>query len=74
MATVKQDLADVAADAKKEFSDEVALAKTSFKAAAASVDTATSNPSSASLKGVKDSLAEFSRDAQTLVDDVQTTC
>ena len=74
VSTVKQDLADVTADAKKEFSDDVALAKTSFKAAAASVDQAASNPSSASLKAVKSSLTEFSRDAQTLIDDVQTTC
>jgi hypothetical protein len=74
VSTVQQDLADVTADAKKEFSDDVALAQKSFKAASESVDKAKSNPSSASIKAIKDSLVEFSRDAQTLVSDVQTTC
>jgi len=74
VSTVQQDLADVTAEAKKEFSDDVALAQKSFKAASESVDKASSNPSSASIKAIKDSLVEFSRDAQTLISDVQTTC
>ena len=74
ISRVRQDLTDVKSDVTKEFSDELALTQTSFAAAAASVKTAVNDPSAASLKAVKASLTEFSRNAQTLISDVQTTC
>jgi hypothetical protein len=74
ISRVKQDLADVKKNAKKEFSDELALTQTSFAAAAASVKAAVNDPSAAAIKAVKASLTQFGAAAQTLVSDVQTTC
>ena len=74
ISRVKQDLADVKKNAKKEFSGELALTQTSFAAAAASVKAAVNDPSAAAIKAVKASLTQFGAAAQTLVSDVQTTC
>ena len=74
MVTVREDLANVRKDAQKEFSAQMTRTQTTYDALAKSVKTATSDPSSASLKAVDQALTEFNDEAQTLVSDVQTTC
>ena len=74
MVTVREDLADVRTQAKKQFSGQMTATQTTYDALAKSVKTATSDPSSASLKAVDQALSNFNDEAQTLVSDVQTTC
>ena len=73
MAAVREDLADVRADAQEEFSAQLTRTQDSYAALAASVDAAQSGPGD-DVTAVKDALAEFNAEAQTLVSDLQITC
>jgi hypothetical protein len=74
MDTVGQDLQDVQAQAKKEFSAQMDRAQQTYDDLSASVLAATNDPSAAALKSVRSALSAFNDEAQTLVSDVQTTC
>ena len=74
MDTVGEDLQDVQAQAKKEFSAQMDRTQQTYDDLSASVIAATNDPSAASLKAVDSALSAFNDEAQTLVSDVQTTC
>ncbi len=74
MDTVGEDLKDVQAQAKKEFSAQVDRTQQTYDDLSASVLAATNDPSAAALKAVDSALSAFNDEAQTLVSDVQTTC
>ena len=74
METVGQDLKDVQAQAKKEFSAQMDRTQQTYDDLSASVIAAANHPSAASLKAVDSALSAFNDETQTLVNDVQTTC
>jgi uncharacterized protein YoxC len=74
MDTVGEDLQDVQAQAKKEFSAQMDRTQQTYDDLSASVLAATNDPSAAALKAVRSALSAFNDEAQTLVSDVQTTC
>lgn len=71
---VQGDLADVKSDAKSEFSSQISAVDTTYEALKTAVEAAVADPSADTLTAAVAALSAFGTDAETLVDDIQSTC
>ena len=71
---IQGNLADVKADAKSEYSDQVKAIESGYAVLKTSIQTATSSTSAATLATVGTAVSAFATDVEALINDVQKTC
>lgn len=74
LKAVGDDLSDVKADAKSEYSTEIDAVETSYASLRTSVESAVADPSAATLTAARTALSAFGTDVQSLITDVKSTC
>ena len=71
---IQGNLADVKADAKSEYSDQVKAIESGYAVLKTSIQTATSSTSAATLATVGTAVSAFATDVEALINDVKKTC
>jgi hypothetical protein len=74
LTAVQDDLSSVESEAKSEFSAQLSAVDTAFASLQSSVADVQNDPSTDSLTAAGEALSEFGGAADTLIDDVQSTC